>query len=158
MLIVGIGEYSITDNVEETIITHALGSCVAFIVRCPHTRKTALAHIVLPQVSRREQYSYLETKPGYFADVIVPKLLGEFLSGNKCEKNQLQIFLAGGATSKNSKDIFRVGTRNVEMIKHLLKSYGLKPQKIEVGGLVSRTVEINVADGEVEIKSQRMTI
>ena len=158
MLVVGIGEYIVSKDVGEQIITHALGSCVAFILRCPTTKKTAMAHVVLPEVDRTEQYQYLETKPGYFADIIVPQLLKDFLRDGFCRKEQLQIILVGGADSKNPNDIFKVGLRNVDKIKKFLKEYGIEPVKMEVGGSFSRTVEVNISDGSVTIRSQNMVI
>lgn len=158
MLTVGIGEYAITRNQEENIITHALGSCVAFVLYCPVTKKTALAHIVLPKADRNEQYEYLKKKPSYFASLIVPKLMDEFLKDKNCQKNMLQIALVGGANAQNPADIFKVGARNVEMIRQLLIPYGILPQKTVTGGFVSRTVQINVESGEIKIKSQNMVI
>ena len=158
MITVGIGEYAMTNNQKEKIITHALGSCVAFIIRCPISQNTALAHIVLPTLDRNDQFKYLDTKPSYFADFIIPKLIDEFLINKKCEKTQLQVLLTGGAHSLNPNDMFHVGERNLQMIEKILDNYGILPKKIEVGGTKSRTVEVNVADGEVIINSQNMRI
>jgi chemotaxis protein CheD len=158
MLTVGIGEYVITKKEDENIITHALGSCVAFILYCPESKNTALAHIVLPKMERLEQYTYLQRKPSYFANIIVPKILDDFLKAKGCRKDMLQVALVGGANAQNSADIFKVGAKNIEMIKTLLRGYDIKAKKIDVGGFVSRTVQINVANGEIKIKSQNMII
>ncbi len=158
MLIVGIGEYAISNNINEHIITYALGSCVAFMLHCPITKNTALAHIVLPTSELYGQTGYIKNKPGYFADYIVPRLIEDFLERKNCQKNKLEVFLAGGAISNNPDDIFKVGTKNVEMIKYLLREYKIIPQKAEVGGLMSRTVKISVASGQVSIKSHKIII
>jgi len=158
LITIGVGEFAIYEDINESIITYALGSCIALIIWCPVSKKTAMAHIVLPKLNRVEQYNYLQTKPSYFADVIVPKLLNEFLGTKDCQKDKLQVLLAGGAISKNELDVFQVGERNTNMIKFLLSQYGIIPNKLEVGGTRSRTVEIKVINGEVQIKSQNMVI
>lgn len=157
MLTVGIGEYKISNQLNETIMTHALGSCIALIMYCPITKHTALAHIVLPKTDHRDQSEILKNKPGYFADLIVPQLADYFLN-IPCHPSQLQIYLAGGADSLNEKDVFKVGKRNVEMVMDILRNYQLVPYKMDVGGNISRTVSVDVDNGRVTIKSQNMII
>lgn len=158
MLMVGIGEYAITDDLDEIIITHALGSCVALIIHCPTTKHTALAHIVLPEVTYSEQSKNRGDKPSYYADVIVPKLMEKFLNNTYFRGNHLLIQLVGGANSLNKEDSFHVGFRNIEMIKNILRSYGIVPYKMDVGGNISRTVSVNVKDGNVIVKSHNMIL
>lgn len=158
MITVGIGEYAISEDDHESMITHALGSCVAFIIRCPRTKKTAMAHIVLPQRDRVDSYKYLESKPGYFAEDILPRLFGEFTRHQACPINQLQVTIAGGAEARNPKDVFRVGPKNVEKVITYLKAHGIRPVTIDVGGDVSRTVEIFISDGRVDIRKQKMIV
>lgn len=158
MLTVGIGEYMISNDLEETIITHALGSCVALIVHCPINKQTALAHIVLPQVENRDKSQQLSHKPSYFADVIVPQIVTFFTEINLCNRSQLQVFLVGGADALNENDVFKVGSRNVKMIKQILRSYEIVPYNIDVGGNVSRTVSIKVNNGQVTIEKRNMIL
>ena len=158
MIIVGIGGYAVSENDKESIITHALGSCVAFIVRCPKTRKTAMAHIVLPETDRVEQYKYLRNKPGYFADLIIPKIISDFSRNQSCKVEHLQVTIAGGADARNPNDVFRVGPRNVEKVRHFLRLHGIHPKFIDVGGDISRTVEIFVSNGHVDIRRQKMIV
>lgn len=158
MTIVGIGEYALTNELEEEIVTHALGSCVALIIHNPASKHTALAHIVLPEFKRNEEVDYLSDKPAYYANIIVPRLMDYFLYNPFLKDRQLQIQLVGGAESLNKQDVFQVGSRNVEMIKNILKSYSQIPLKMDVGGNVSRTVRVNVRDGLVSVKSKNMIL
>jgi chemotaxis protein CheD len=155
ILTVGIGEYITSKEANEILITYALGSCVAFVIHCPVTKNTAMAHIVLPQADRNLHYKHVKDKPGYYADLIVPKLVTQFLMRPKCEKNKLKIFLAGGAESLSTEDVFHVGLRNVAMIQKQLKKFEIKPTKMEVGGAVSRTVEVSVDNGDLKIKANK---
>lgn len=158
MKTVGIGEYAITQDRNESIITYALGSCVAFILYCPVSQNAAMAHIVLPDIERRDQYNYLKNQPAYFANLIVPKMLDTFLLKNGCRKNMIQITVVGGAQSNWEQDCFQVGKKNIEMILLILQKYNMKPQKVDVGGTISRAVVISASNGEVVIKSRKIGI
>lgn len=156
MFTVGIGEYIVSDDKDEKVITYALGSCVAFIVHCPISKKTAMAHIVLPEAERVEQYDFMHEKPGYFAEAIVPMLIEFFKRESHCTLRQLEISIVGGADAKDPNDVFKVGRRNVEKVREYLNKYNVYPVKMDVGGTVSRTVEINIRDGCVKIRSHNM--
>lgn len=151
MISVGIGEYAVTDNKDETLVTYALGSCVALIIYHPQTKLTAMAHIVLP----KGKSSF---RPGYFAEKTVPELLDFFINEKGIKKEQLIIHMIGGAESKNKKDIFKVGEKNISKISSILKKNGLKAINNDTGGNISRTVSIDVKDGNIKIKQQNMIL
>ena len=156
MLSVGIGEYAITDDYNETLITHALGSCVAVIMHCKVSKHTALAHVVLPKKSMDKQSS-IYNKPSYFANDIVPKLAYYFLNDLRCGNN-LEVKIIGGANSKKKDDVFLVGEKNLIMINNLLKEFGIKADFSETGGNISRTVSIKASNGEVNIIKHKMIL
>lgn len=158
MINVGIGEYIITEAQDETIVTHALGSCVALIIYCKNTKHTAMAHIVLPEPSNKLNLDSYKTKPSFFATDIVPKLLQHFTERLKCKRNELVVHVIGGADSIQENDVFLVGKKNVAMIMRLLKDYGIRIDYIDTGGNLSRTVSIKSANGLVNIKKQKMIL
>lgn len=157
MLNVGIGEYAISNDKDEVIVTHALGSCVALIMYCEKTKHTGLAHIVLPdRQSGSKDLSAL--KPGYFAEDIVPEFIRFFLGNKLCNKEQLKIHIVGGAYSLSKNDVFKVGQRNAEKVVSILTSHRLIPTSIDVGGNISRTVSVNINNGLISVKQQNMII
>lgn len=158
MLTVGIGEYVISNDPNESIITYALGSCIAFIMYCPCTKHTGLAHIVLPERIRHQNNKHKQLKLGYFAEDIVPKFVEFFLKEIQCQPSRLQIHMIGGAQAKHQGDVFRVGERNAQKIKSILDQYQLPLGQVEVGGNMSRTVKVQVHDGSVHVKRQKMII
>jgi chemotaxis protein CheD len=158
MLNVGIGEYIISDDPSEVIVTHALGSCVALIIHCTHTKHTAMAHIVLPENSSIKNQALYKMKPGYFASDIVPVMVDYFLKELGCRKSHLDVFLVGGAVSRSSKDQFLVGQKNKGMVLHLVRSYGLKIDDSETGECFSRTVTVKVSNGHIHVKRQKMIL
>jgi chemotaxis protein CheD len=155
MIHIGLGEYAICDIEGETLITHALGTCVALVVYCSISKKTAMAHIVLPKRDSDHHKNY--QREAYFAEDIVPKIMNEFKAG-PCKTPHLQVAIVGGAEAKNNSDIFRVGERNVEMTLDLLRTYGVKINKEETLGRYSRTVKIDVSTGIMNIKKQKMLL
>lgn len=158
MIVVGIGEYAVTEDERESLVTHALGSCVAVIVRCPMTKKTAMAHIVLPEMDGSQKQSFTENKIGYYANDIIPRIIKDFTKERVCRIEQLQVTVTGGADSRNPRDVFKVGPRNVQKVNDCLRLLGIRPYYIDVGGNVSRTVEIIVDNGQVTIRKQEMIV
>lgn len=158
MYIVGIGEYVITDNPEESIVTHALGSCVALIIHSPKTKYTAMAHIVLPKASETRKPEDSNLRPAYFAENIIPGLINFFNRETRELNRDLKVYLVGGAEARDPQDVFRVGSRNVAYIRNKLRQYNIVPVKEIVGGQVSRTVTVDVETGSLDIKQQKMIL
>ena len=153
MLIVGIGEMVFSENTDEVIVTHALGSCVAIIMHCTKTRKTAMAHVVLPHSKGDDQL-----KQAYYADATTETMLHYFRADGRYDKKSLRIQLIGGADARNRNDIFKVGARNIASISKVLKANYMTYVAEEIGGHYSRTVTVNVGNGEIGIYKQRMRI
>lgn len=84
MFQIGLGEYVITDTEHESILTNALGSCVALIVYCKTTKCTAMAHIVLAQ--KTSQSHDTTDREAYYADEITPRILDFYLKRPNCDK------------------------------------------------------------------------
>ena len=61
--------------------------------------------------------------------------------------------MIGGASMINASDAFGIGKRNVLAIKKILWKLRLGAKAEDVGGTISRTVEIEVATGRVAIIS-----
>lgn len=152
MIHVGLGEYCITDQ-PNTVVAHALGSCVAFILHSPEQNLTAVAHIVLPESHGDSP----DGKEAYYADIIIPKIYQYFIQDRNCNKEELKAVVVGGAT-KTGEDAFMIGYRNVVAVETLLKQYALKEQAKDVFGAYSRTVIVNPVNGQVTVQKQKAEI
>jgi chemotaxis protein CheD len=62
------------------------------------------------------------------------------------------ISVAGGAQIMDSGGFFNIGSRNYDAITKLFKEHSLRIQAEQVGGLVNRTMYLNLATGEVKLK------
>jgi chemotaxis protein CheD len=147
---VGIGEYAVSKNPEEKIKTFGLGSCVAIIVLDPKARSVGLMHIALPDSSINPEKA--EKLPGYFADTGIPFLLSEMAKLGSNANGQGLIFkLVGGAQVMDPNQRFNIGKRNVITIKKILWKHNLAVVAEEVGGNISRTVDVDAGTGRVTI-------
>lgn len=154
--ILGIGEYGVIKDLEDELITYALGSCVAVLIYCPQNQVATMAHVALPEPL--EHMGALKHKPAYFATEIVPKMLDLMAHQYRCPKENLLIHVIGGAISRSEKDPFQVGNRNVKTVKSILRLNRLAYTANDVGGHLSRTVSFNLGTGSLEIKTQEMMI
>ena len=147
--VIGIGEWFISKNIEDTIKTYALASCVAVTAYSKSGHVAGMIHIALP-----EKKNFMETnseKRGYFAKSGIPFLINQMEQKFDCKRSELKICLYGGAISKKENDVFKIGQKNLEMIQQTLGEMGLKCYKSDVGGVASRTIDINVISGEVRV-------
>lgn len=156
MITIGLGEYAITDACEESIITYALGSCVALVLHCPVTGCTGMAHIVLPESNAKHHIQ--EKKEAYFASEIVPKMLDYFINRPSCNVEKLRVLIVGGSECISENDMFKIGPKNVAKVKSFLDAYQLRYNETDTLGCCSRTVEISIGTGMVKIKRQPMKL
>jgi chemotaxis protein CheD len=150
ILVVGIGEYAVSDKHHETIKTYALGSCVACILYDRFKKIAGLIHIALPDSEIIKERSLI--LPGYFADTGLPILLKE-MTEKGANLKQLTVKLVGGASVLNTDNRFDIGSRNAEAIKNILHKYRLSVDAEDIGGNIARTCGIKVGDGSVVITS-----
>ncbi|MDP2842490.1 MAG: archease, partial [Acetobacterium sp.] len=64
----------------------------------------------------------------------------------------------GGAESMRKNDTFNVGQHNLEITKKILEEMNLGIQYAETGARVSRTIELEVGSGDINIWHQKMII
>jgi len=154
-IIVGIGDYAISNKREDVIKTYALASCVGVTLYCPRNGVAAMLHTVLPD---HHLVNSSITNPSYFVSTGVPLLLNRLEKEFGCKKRDLIIRLYGGANSINQSDLFHIGKKNLNAITHLLTDLNLKYTFSDVGGNESRTIEIKVASGDVKVFKQPIKI
>lgn len=149
-VVVGVGDMGVSNNVQITLSTYALGSCVAVVVYDPIAKVGGLLHLMLPDSSISPGKA--STQPAMFADTGMP-LLFRSLSGLKVDFPRLRIFLAGGANVLCDADTFRIGERNIRATSDYLAKNGLIVRHSSLGGSINRTVHLNVGTGDVTLKT-----
>lgn len=151
-LVVGIGEYAVSNAAADMVVTHALGSCVAVCLHDPVARVSGLIHVLLPEARINPQRA--QEQPAAFADTGVP-LLVETAQRYGFQKKRAIVSIAGGAEVANAvgASSFNIGRRNILAVKNVLWKLGLLIKAEAVGGSQVRTVHLAVGSGKVQIIS-----
>lgn len=150
--IIGIADLKISNMHEDVLITFALGSCLGISIYDPIAKVGGMLHVMLP--ASNIDAAKASANPCMFVDTGVPKLFQDcYKAGAK--KERLIVKVAGGASINKSEedDQFQIGKRNFLMLKKLLWKNGVMLKSHDVGGNNSRTMSLEVASGDVKIKS-----
>lgn len=131
-------------NNGDTIITHALGSCLGLILYDPEARVGGLLHAMLP-LSRINR-DKAKANPYLFVDTGIPALF-EAVYGLGAKKKHLVVKAAGCGAPLGNNEMFKIGQRNHAMLKKLLSKNNLMLAAEDVKGTVNRTVQFDVSTG-----------
>jgi chemotaxis protein CheD len=143
-IVVGIADCQISDKPDGILATFALGSCLAIAVHDPVAGVAGLLHFMLPE-SALDSNKALRN-PFMFADTGVPLLFRKSFERG-ADRKRLIVHLAGGARMLDDEGVFNIGKRNYLAAKKLLWKNGIIINGEAVGGIVSRTVRLEVATG-----------
>jgi chemotaxis protein CheD len=148
--IVGIGECAVSNDGAQTLITHALGSCIAVLVHDPVAKVAGLLHFMLPESSLDPAKA--EKRPFVYADTGIPRL---FKSAYElgATKPRMHVMVTGGAQMLDPNGTFNIGKRNHLAMRKIFWKAGVIVHKEDVGGSSSRTVSIEVATGRVQLRT-----
>lgn len=144
----------ISNNEEDLIVTHALGSCLGITVYDPLAKVGGMLHVMMPLSTIDPEKA--AKNPYMFVDTGVPKLFIDCYKAGAM-KQRLIVKVAGGASrSQNGDgDYFQIGKRNFTILRKLLWKNGVLLKSQDVGGNASRTVSLKIGTGEVIIRVNR---
>jgi chemotaxis protein CheD len=148
-VIVGVGEIGTSNNPASVLTTYSLGSCLGVTIYDPVARAGGLLHAMLPDSSINPEKARMQ--PAMFMDSGVPALFRAAYA-YRAEKHRMQICVAGGAQVMDQGAVFNIGQRNYDALAEILRTHALKVRAEQTGGLVSRTMTLNLATGEVRLK------
>lgn len=149
---VKIADYKISSS-PDILVSFGLGSCVGISLYDFETRIGGLAHILLPSTASFKD----DEHEGKYADRAVKAMLRE-MKDKGCISERIVAKLAGGASmfqNINVNDQKQVGERNVEAVLEQLELLGIEVVSSDTGGNHGRTIELNLENGELSIKSLR---
>ena len=147
---VGMADYKV-GQAPSTIISYGLGSCIGISLYDPQAKVGGLLHIMLPDSTQARPTD----NPAKFADTGLPLMLKDVLALG-ASRSRLVAKIAGGAQMfafANATDIMRVGARNAEAAKKILKDLNIRLIAEDTGGTYGRTVSINMEDGVYKVKT-----
>ncbi|MCS7089624.1 MAG: chemotaxis protein CheD [Verrucomicrobiota bacterium] len=149
-VVVGVADAAASNDSGADLVTHSLGSCIGVVLYDPAVKVGALLHAMLPDSSLDS--SRAASNPCLFVDSGLTKLLQMFerLGGLPARAH---IKAAGGAQIMDEHGVFRIGERNWKALQQAVANRGLRVTQCDVGGVISRTLRLNIATGEVTIQS-----
>ncbi len=148
--IVGVADMKLSNNPEDSLITYSLGSCIGLVIYDPAAGVGGMLHYMLPESSIDIQKAF--AKPFMFADTGIPRL---FKSAYKlgAAKPRINVYVAGGAETMDQTGFFNIGKRNYRALRQIFSRNRVVITKQDVGGNINRTVRIDIATGQIFVKS-----
>lgn len=133
------------------LTTLGLGSCVGIALYDKYNKVAGLAHIMLPS-SKEIKNNENKAK---FADTGIELLIEKMVNEGAFKEN-LTAKITGGSqmfSFNNNNNILKIGERNVLATKEKLKNLNIKIISEDTGGNYGRTIELNVEDGSLLVKT-----
>jgi chemotaxis protein CheD len=149
-LVVGVADMAVSNDPGAELVTYSLGSCLGIMIYDPLKKIGGMLHIMLPDSNIDSTKA--ATMPHMFVDTGVPRLFHAAYNLG-ADRGRLVVKVAGGAQLLDSGNIFNIGARNAEAFKKLIAQHGLTISANDTGGIASRTVRLDLANGNVSIKS-----
>ncbi len=148
-VVIGIAELAVSNNANATLTTYSLGSCLGISIYDPEVRVGGLLHVMLPD--SRIDSGKATAQPAMFVDSGIVALFRTVLDLG-AQKQRVQVCVAGGAQIMDNSGYFNIGKRNYEALTKMLNDHGLSVHAEQVGGMVNRTMYLNLATGDVRLK------
>jgi chemotaxis protein CheD len=133
------------------LVTRGLGSCLGITFYDPVKKIGAMAHPMLPDINKAK----IKSNPSRFVNSAIALIIEE-MEKRGCPKSRLMAKIFGGAhmfSFISTDSVLNVGQKNIEVALAALKETGVKVAGQEVGGTFGRTIELNLADGRVLVKT-----
>ena len=148
-IVVGIADLAASNNQNVTLTTYSLGSCLGVAIYDPEVKVGGLLHLMLPDSA--VDPAKASALPAMFVDTGVPALFRATYQF-RAEKQRMIICVAGGAQILDQGGCFNIGLRNYEAVYRLFQQHNLRVHAEQVGGLVNRTMYLNLGTGEVRLR------
>lgn len=152
---VGVSDMKISTTPNSSLITYALGSCIAVIAYDPSLKVGGLLHFQLPEAKGFEVQA--AENPYKFGDTGIAALFQQ-LYALGANKNRLVIGIFGGANMMKDEHVFQIGIRNARTTKKMLWQNSLFIKYEDVGGTTNRTVSLDLETGRMKMKKEGQTI
>jgi chemotaxis protein CheD len=147
--IVGMADLMVSHDPNLILCTFPLGACLGVAIYDPLTKVGGLLHSMLPDSTIDAKRA--AARPGMFLDTGLARLL-EHAGNLKAKKENLQVYIAGAGEILDETACFNVGKRNCAVLKELIAKHGMRITAEDVGGLTNRSMQLDVATGEVRLK------
>jgi chemotaxis protein CheD len=148
-VVVGIADLAVSNNTSVTLATYSLGSCVAVTLYDAVARVGGMVHVMLPDSSIDPDKA--RRQPGMFVDTGLPAVFRAAYELG-AQKGRLRVTVVGGSQIMDSSGFFNIGKRNCETTLQILGDNGVRVAAEQMGGVVNRTVYLQLSTGQVRLK------
>ncbi len=150
MVKVGMADLKVVSH-PDALTTLGLGSCVGICLYDSTTKVTGMAHIMLPSSKAIRK----NENTAKFADTAIVELIAQ-MEKLGAKRSRFIAKIAGGAqmfsfTSQN--ETMKIGERNAEAVREILKDLGIPIKADDTGGNFGRTIEFFSDNGKLIIKT-----
>jgi chemotaxis protein CheD len=143
--IVGVADMKVASAPTDTIVTHALGSCLGIAAYDANVQVGGILHVMMPMSSINPEKA--RANPLMFVDTGVPAFFRKLYDHGGVKK-RLVVRVAGGANVQGkSDDRFAIGRRNYIMLKKIFWKNGVLIESEDVGGSSARTMYLELQSG-----------
>ncbi|MGD8894025.1 MAG: chemotaxis protein CheD [Desulfobacterales bacterium] len=148
-LIVGVSDMKVTNDIEATLVTYSLGSCIGVAIYDSVARVGGLLHYMLPESTLDQEKA--RKNPYMFADTGIPALFkAAYELGAK--KQRMKVIVVGGSQVLDQKGLFNIGKRNDIAVRKMFHKNNVIIDYKDVGGTVNRTIKIAINTGDIWLK------
>jgi chemotaxis protein CheD len=148
-IVVGVADMKVSNQPEDVLVTHALGSCIGVAIYDPVSRVGGILHYMLPDSSLDPVKG--QENPFMFADTGIPRLFRECYRLG-AQKSRLLVKVAGGSQVLGNQEHFQIGRRNYAALRKIFLKNNVLIDQEDVGGNKARTLFLEIATGNVWVK------
>lgn len=150
MIKVGMADLKVVEF-PDALTTLGLGSCVGICLYDASSKVTGMAHIMLPSSKAIRKNENVAK----FADTAIVELIQQ-METKGAKKSRMSAKIAGGAqmfSFSSANETMKIGERNAEAVRIILKEMGIPLKSDETGGNFGRTIEFYSENGKLIIKT-----
>ena len=147
--LIGISQMAVSDDPGELLVAPNLGSCLGVAIYDHKTKIGGMIHCLLPASQNDPEKAKLN--PCMYVDTGVVMLL-KTLMDRGANKKDLVIKIAGCGNINDTNNVFEIGKKNHTVLKKVLWKNNLLLKSEHVGDSLSRTVILNIENGQVDLK------
>lgn len=149
--VISIAQMYVTNDLQDTLITYSLGSCLGVSAYDPIARVGGMIHCLLP--SSRSNPEKAQENPCMYTDTGMVKLFNTLFEYG-ARKENLQIKVAGAGAPMEMGEQFRIGERNFAVLRKFLWKNNILLDGQDVGGKKPRTMTLNMTTGRTTVRSR----
>jgi chemotaxis protein CheD len=149
-IIIGVSDLKVSNDLESTLITYSLGSCIGITIYDPVAQVGGMLHFMLPDSGLDHIKS--QENPYMFADTGIPPLFNNaYKFGAK--KQRMKVIVVGGARVHDQNGFFNIGKRNYMAVRQILWKNNVMIDYEDVGGNANRTLKLAIKTGQAWLKT-----